>query len=537
MNNRMLGADPEQLRELANLFGESSALLDSSATRLHPAIMNARWGGPDADRFRNEWASRIRPQLGTVRDLLTGTSRELVTQAREQEDASAAYDIGGGGVPGGPGDSGPEGEEHQNELEDMPNRPAEEVQAWWNGLSKDEQDALMKGADGNKVPNAYYLASLEDKLPPLALQAATALLVVKGMHSIPMYTQKDKIGVDGQVAWVHGGAHLASKITQNADGSATVKLSGDLSLGANTPSTKAGVNATMTGEFGQTYKFNSLEEALAARDQMLSDLPPDSFGKAEDAISNPGGYIHDTLDNAAGDNGSTGQFLSAKGTVSVGAEGKLGSDQSASAKLDLAYERNLTNETSSASATLSFGGKLDLGDGMKFGGNGEAGIKLDMDAEGDVNKMTLDLKGTIAGSAKLQDNPNMSGPGPLPPGVPSEGPSTQSTAGVQGTAQLELSITPENKHLMESYLGKVATGDDYGAAADMQKIVHASAVTVQANSVVSNESNLVDFDSGVAKLKVGASSEVTVNAGTAHKAPYSDNFQAIQGQDRYEPGE
>ncbi|AIY01726.1 hypothetical protein ART_2127 [Arthrobacter sp. PAMC 25486] len=540
MNNQMLGADPEQLRALSKLFGESSAILDHSATALHPAIMNARWGGPDAERFRSEWASRLRPQLGTVRDLLTGTSKELVAQAREQEQTSAAHDVGGG-VPGGPGSTGSEdgdplGDDLQNELEDMPNRTAAEVLAWWNGLSKAQQDALFSGKDGNGVPNSYYLASLEDKLPPIAFQAAVAMLVASGLGSIPMYTRTDKIGVDGQVAWVHGGAHLASRITQNADGSVTLKLSGDLGGGVNTPSTKGGANATLTGELSKTYKFNSLEEALAARDQMLNDLPPDSFGKVSDAISNPGGYIHDRLDNAANDHGSTKEWMSAKGTVSVGAEGKLSSDTSVSAQVDFAYERNLSDETSSASATASFGGKLDLGEGLKFGGSGEAGITLSMDAEGDINKMTLDRKGTLEGAAKLQDNPNVAEPGLQSPGIPTEGISTESKAGIQGTAQLELFITPENQHLMESYLGNVATGNQAGAAADMQQIVHASAVTVQANSVVSNESNLVDFDSGVAKLTVGGSSEVIVNAGTAHKAPYDDSFQAIQGQDRYEPG-
>lgn len=542
MNQQMLGADPEQLRDLARLFGESANILDRSATTLHPAIMNARWGGPDAERFRSEWASRLRPHLGTVRDLLTGTSQELVAQAREQEQASAAGDAGGGGTPAGPGGAGaghgkPASDGRQKELEGMPDRTAEEVQSWWNGLSGDEQDALFKGKDGNGVPNSYYLASLEGKLPPAAFQAAVAMLVASGLASIPMYTKTDKIGVDGQLAWVHGGAHLASKITQKADGSVALKLSGDLGGGVNTPGTKGGAHATLTGELSKTYTFNSLAEALAARDQMLNDLPPDSFGKASDAIKNPGGYVHDMLDKAANDHGSTGDWTGAKGTVSVGAEGKLSTDATASAQVDFAYERNLSDETSSATATAAFGGKLDLGEGLKLAGSGEAGITLHMDAEGDINKMTLDLRGTLEGTAKLQDTPDAADPGLQGTAAPGEGPSTRSKAGIQGTAQLALFLTPGNQHLMESYLGNVATGNQAGAAADMQQIVHASAVTVQANSVVSHESNLVDFDSGLAKLSVGASSQVTVNAGTAHKAPYDDSFHPIQGRDSYEPGQ
>lgn len=532
----MLGADPEQLRALAKLFSKYSSVLDNAAGELHPTIMRARWNGPDAQQFRQQWSARMRPQLASARELFDDTAKKLQAQAKEQEQASSEASLGGGpgGGSGSPG-SPTSKDVLQEELEGMGTRTEQEVQDWWNGLSEEQRRELLNGKDENGIPNAYYLAALEDKLPADARLAARDILVENAKGSIPMYTQKDTLGVDGQVAWVHGGAHLSSQIIQNADGSVTLKLSGDVGGGVNTPSTKGGANATLTGELSKTYKFNSLQEALAAREQMLNSLPPDSFGRASDAVKNPGEYIEGTLDKAAKDHGTTKEYMSAKGTLSFGVEGKVSSDASASAKLDLAYEQNLDDGTSSASATAKVTAKLDLGDGMKFGGNGEAGVKLSMDKDGDIQKMTINLKGTIEGSAKVQANPSDPVADLLGPKPPSEGPSAQSKAGVQGSVQLELYTTAENKHLIESYMGNLASGNDAGAVADLQEIYHASSVTAQANSVVSTESNLVDFDSGVASLKVGATSESTVNAGTAHKSPYDDDFQGIRGESNYEP--
>lgn len=530
MNDQMLGADPDELRALAKLFSKYSSALDSTSSQLHPTIMHSRWNGPDAQRFRQDWTARLRPQLKSASQMFTDTSKKLQLQAREQESASSESSLSGGnGGNGNVTDRTPD--TIQDELENIGTRTDQETRDWWNGLSDDQQQELLDGEDANGIPNAYYLAALEDKLPLEDQRAIREYLVESAKGSIPIYSQTDKIGVDGQIAWVHGGAHLSSEITQNADGSTTLKLAGDLGGGVNTPGTSAGLNATMTGELSKTYKFDSLEEALAAREQMLDKLPPDSFGRASDAIRDPGEYIQGTLDGAAKDHGSDESFLSAKGTLSLGAKGEITDGASASAKLDLAYERNLTDGTATASATGSVSAKLDLGEGMEFGGNGEAGVTLNMDKDGDLQMMTIDLKGTLEGSIKGQDNPNA--PDPLAELLGQtpikEGPSAQSAGGVQGTVSLELQNTPENQQLINSYLGNMATDNGQAAAADLERIYHASAVTVQANSVVSSEANLVDFDGKGASLKVGGTSETTVNAGTAHKAPYDDGYQPIRG--------
>lgn len=539
MNQQMLGSDPEELRNLAKLLKKYSSALDTTSNNLNPTIMHSRWNGPDAQRFRQDWTSRIRPQIKSVSTMFIDTYQLLQTQAKEQETASSESSLGvgpgqggGNGQGSGTGDTGGSTSQNQKDLENIGTRTDQEVSDWWNGLSDAEKTKLMTGHDENGIPNAYRLAALEDKLPSQDQDRIREYLVESAKESIPMYSKTDTIGVDGQIAWVHGGAHLSSEITQNADGSVELTLAGDLSGGANTPGTKAGVDVTLSGELSKTYKFNSLEEALAARAQMLNDLPPDSLSRGTDAIRNPAEYVEKTLDGAAKDHGSTDNHTSVKGTLSVGGKVELTDDASAEAKLSLAYEKNLTDGTATASGTASVKADLDLGDGMSFGGDGEAGVTLNMNENGDVNKMTINLKGTIEGGAKVQDNPNIQDPrlemfGPKPP---TEGPSTQSKVGVQGTVSMELQNTASNQHLVERYLSNIASGDNIAAAGDLLEIYHASGVTLQANSVASTETNLVDFDSGAASLKVGGSSETTVNAATFHKSPYDGSYHVITGE-------
>lgn len=538
MNNNMIGADVQDLRELAKLFHKYASALDNTSQQLHSTIMPARWNGPDAERFRQDWTSRIRPQIKSAGAMFTDTSQKLQAQAQDQEEASSASGPGGGGsgTNGGTGSNGGSGSgsdsQLQQELEDLRNRSDQEIADWWNNLSEAQKSELLEGEDENGIPNSYYLAALEDRLPQEAQQAVREELMKGAKASIPVYSRLDKIGVDGQIAWVHGGAHLSSAITENADGSASLTLAGDLSGGVNTPGTKAGVDVTLSGEISRTFEFATLEDALAAREDMLNDLPPDSLGRASDAVSNPGAYIEETLDGAARDNNSTDQYTSAKGTLSLGGSMELGDNASAGAQLDLAYERNLGDGTSTASATASVNAQLDLGDGLKFGGDGEVGFKLSMDEDGDINMMTVDLKGTIEGSATGQDNPNVPDPMAALLGQegPSEGPSASASGGIQGTAQMQLSYTPENQHLIDSYLSNVANDRTVDAAVDLQKIFHASGVTLQANSVLSSETNLVDVDTGLVSVKISGSSETTINAGTVHKTPYNDTYEGIRGQ-------
>lgn len=99
----MLGADPIALRELAKSMATSQQQLDSAARDLHSALGRVRWQGPDSDRFRQRWASNLRPTLRSAAAGLSDAAALLKAQATEQETASAAD----GGSPGTPTTPGP----------------------------------------------------------------------------------------------------------------------------------------------------------------------------------------------------------------------------------------------------------------------------------------------------------------------------------------------------------------------------------------------------------------------------------------------
>lgn len=104
MNDGMLGADPEQLRDLAKSLNRSGEDLNRAASTLQEGVTRLRWVGPDADAFKNRWSSHMRPTLRTAAGELDRVSRTLLAQAEEQERASS--DTGGGGMPGGTGSPG-----------------------------------------------------------------------------------------------------------------------------------------------------------------------------------------------------------------------------------------------------------------------------------------------------------------------------------------------------------------------------------------------------------------------------------------------
>lgn len=94
----MLGAAPEELRELAKTMSLSGQDLDNTATSLQSAVARTQWSGFDADSFRNRWTSAMRPTLRTAGASLENMAKVLLAQADEQEKASA--DTGYGGTDG-----------------------------------------------------------------------------------------------------------------------------------------------------------------------------------------------------------------------------------------------------------------------------------------------------------------------------------------------------------------------------------------------------------------------------------------------------
>jgi hypothetical protein len=510
------GADISQLRELAKAVDTAASMLSSRASSLQGQIQSAPWKGADGELFRQDWSGNHRPSLERVASSLRHNSKLLLQHADEQEKAS---DKSGGG-PGGTSildkikDLGnraqiwleeqarkaAEAKAHRQELEqgleDMLKASPDEQAKWWASLSEADRQYLIEG-EGANGPFAEDLMRMDGGIPASAQEQAKHHLQELAKADIPVYTETGKASVDARVAWFHGGAEVGTEVVENADGSATMKVYGNMGLGVNDATGAAGV--TLNGEVSREYTFGSIEEAMAAREQMYKDLPPDSVGEIKDVVGNPPGYILDTINDAAHDNGSTGQDDKAKGTLSLEAEGESG-PASGSAKLDLAYERNLTDGTATASAEVSAQGKLNL-DGRVFEAAGKGGLEANLDKDSNIKSVSLSMEGTVAEGASAGTD------------IKAAKLESSVTVGAQGTVKIDVEYSPENKAVIDSYMRNVALGNHSAAAADAARLYDAGTATVQVNSVVtaSNEAG-IDLKAGEVELKT--ENKATTNVST-----------------------
>jgi hypothetical protein len=525
------GADVSQLRELAKAVDKAASLLSSRASSLQGQIQSAPWKGADGELFRQDWSGNHRPALERVVSSLRHNSKLLLQHADEQEKAS---DESGGAIGGGGSfldrlkDLGHRTETwleeqarkagaaqaHRRELTQglaamLHATPAEQAK-WWAGLSEADRKYLIEGVDANGHPYAADLMKMDGGIPASAQEQAKHHLQELAKADIPVYTEAGKASVEARVAWIHGGAEVGTEGVKNADGSATMKVYGNMGLGVNDTTGTAGV--TLSGEVSREYKFGSIEEAMAARDQMYKDLPPDSVGEIKDVVGNPPGYILHTIDDAAHHHGSTGQEDKAKGTLSLKAEGESG-PASGSAKLDLAYERNLTDGTATASGEVSAQGKLNL-DGRVFEAAGNGGLEVNLDKDSNIKSVALTMDGTVAEGAAA--------------GVDIKAAKVESsvTVGAQSTVKIDVEYTPENKAVIDSYMRNVALGNDSAAAADAAKLYEAGPATLQVNSVVtaSNEAG-IDLKAGEVELKT--ENKATTNVSTYYKVPNDTKLERL----------
>jgi uncharacterized protein YukE len=115
------GADVEQLRTLAQQFGQvSDTLLQTSSHLTNQINSTPAWKGNDANQFRSNWNSSHRALIEQTVRALKDESKKLLDNANQQERASdAAPGSGGGpvgvfaGDPGWTGDSGGKGRPFQ----------------------------------------------------------------------------------------------------------------------------------------------------------------------------------------------------------------------------------------------------------------------------------------------------------------------------------------------------------------------------------------------------------------------------------------
>ncbi len=522
------GADVSQLRELAKAVDKAATLLSSRASSLQGQIQSAPWKGMDGERFRQDWTGTHRPTLERVASSLRHNSKLLLQHANEQEKASqTGRNASGGSFVDKLKDLGSraqawleqqaqkaaEAQAHREELEqgldDMLKASPEEQAKWWASLSREDRQYLIEG-EGEGGPFAEDLMRMDGGIPESAQEQAKEHLQELARADIPVYSETGKASIEARVAWVHGGAEVGTEVVENADGSATMKVYGNMGLGVNDTTGAAGV--TLNGQVSREYTFDSIEEAKAAREQMYRDLPPDSVGDIKDVAGNPPGYILDTINEAADGNGSTGQTDKAKGTLSLEAKGESGV-ASGSAKLDLAYERNLTDGTSTASGEVSARGKLDL-EGRTFEASGKGGLEVKMDKSNNIESVSVSMDGTMAQGATAGTD------------VQAVKVESSVSVGTQGTVKIDVDYSPENKAVIDSYLRNVALGNDAGAARDAAKLYEAGSATVQVNSVVT-ASNEAGIDLKAGEVKVQTENKVSTNVSTYYKVPNDSKLERL----------
>jgi hypothetical protein len=210
------------------------------------------------------------------------------------------------------------------------------------------------------------------------------------------------------------------------------------------------------------------------------------------------------LNEAASDNGSNGHEDKAKGSLSFEA-GAESADAAGSAKLELAYEKNLSDGTSKGSVEVSAEGNLDL-DGRTFEASGKGGLELNMDRDNNLSSVSLSLEGTVAQGVKEGMD------------VKAGNVESSVTAGTQGTVKIDIDYTPENSAVIDSYMKNVALGNDAAAARDAARLYEAGSATIQVNSVVT-ASNEAGFDVKAGEVKVSTENQVSTNVSTYQKVP------------------
>lgn len=522
------GADVGQLRELAKAADRAANLLSTKALSLQNQIMAAPWKGSDGERFRHEWNANHRPGLDRVVSSLRNNARILLQNADEQERSSAS-------ATGSTRMTGLETLQQQyrdgrswlseqteraaalaehrrqlaGQLSTMLDAGATEQAQWWAGLSAGDRKYLIEGqgADG---PLAVQLMKLDGGVPILVQQQARDHLTELKLHDISFYRETGKAEIEGQLFWAQAGAIAGAEVVENFDGSATLKVYGNLGIGVTDHSGTAG--ATLNGEASRQYTFDSAKDAVAARDQMFRELPPDSLGDAENAVDNAPGYILDAIEKAARDNGASGHTDSAKGSVELAVEG--GSETaSGSAALNLAYERNLTEGTSTASAEVSAGGRLSL-NGEVFEADGKSGLQVQLDADSNISSISVQMEGSV--SRGLSEE--------LKTGGVAE---TSVTAGAQGTVRIDIPYTPDNRPIIDSYMRNIALGNDAAAGRDAALLYEAGSATVQVNALLTNK-NEVGFDVRAAEVKVSTENQVSTNVSTYHKVQNDTKLQLLE---------
>ncbi len=86
--SNVMGADPAQLRRLAQEFIAEAASIDEATSSVSSELSVAWWEGPDASRFDQMWHGHYRQNLAAVSEMLRNIANDLRQEADRQDSVS-----------------------------------------------------------------------------------------------------------------------------------------------------------------------------------------------------------------------------------------------------------------------------------------------------------------------------------------------------------------------------------------------------------------------------------------------------------------
>jgi uncharacterized protein YukE len=89
---QLLGADPDQLKDLGGQMDSSADQIEHVAAGITTLLSFSRWEGADGERFRSEWNGSLRAKLTAAAAAMRVCGTALRRNATEQTDASTAED-------------------------------------------------------------------------------------------------------------------------------------------------------------------------------------------------------------------------------------------------------------------------------------------------------------------------------------------------------------------------------------------------------------------------------------------------------------
>jgi len=451
----MVGADVEELRELARYFQQKAGQLQSIESNLAWRIHSAPWHGSDVSRFKQLWDRTYRSVLQNAAHDIRASAAALNRQADQQQEASA----------------GAGGSSHSRisplvcrspeailpDLESALGGDASAQSAWWNSLGRDEQRGLMQ---------AYPSLILQlDCLSSAQREQALAAFNKDFAEHTMVASDSASFDVTAHAGWVRIGVDGEAELERMADGTYQVVLSGGASLGLGGKAPGVDGAVALTGDASATYRFDNLKDAQRFIDDLLTAAVPDNFVDGAELATNPPAYV---IGKYAGvfANYSSHYLTTA---LTGGVEGNV---EVSAGPYSAHVKAGATASYDTASKETTFAATYDMGAGAS------AGAEVDAHAQGGY-QLTVDSSGAMK-SLVIQSTVGASGG----VGVDAEIAKVSSTVGSDASITTDIDLrNPANQQLAGQYLQAVSSGDFHRASEITAQLQQNSTVTLRSDAV------------------------------------------------------